>query len=128
MTDTKQSPTNLGLFLEGVYCLVVFQTSFNPNNSLLIILQISLLFRFTPALSVMKIGPGCYSAKYKLLLMFKLVVYTFKALHGSAPTYIHQLIRPKPQSNYNPTRPRKQQETGRSLQLPRPCGTPYQMS
>ena len=31
--------------------------------------------------------------------MFKLVVYT--ALHGSAPTYVHQLIRPKPQSNYN---------------------------
>ena len=36
----------------GVYCLVVFQTYFNPNNSLLIILQISLLFGFTPALSV----------------------------------------------------------------------------
>ena len=33
--------------------------------------------------------------------MFKLVVYTFKALHGNAPTYIHQLIRLKPQSNYN---------------------------
>ena len=33
--------------------------------------------------------------------MFKLVVYTFKALHGSAPSYIHQLIRLKPQSNYN---------------------------
>ena len=33
--------------------------------------------------------------------MFKLAVYTFKALHGSAPTYVHQLIRPKPQSNYN---------------------------
>ena len=29
----------------------MFQTSFNPNNSLLIILQISLLFRFTPALT-----------------------------------------------------------------------------
>ena len=29
----------------------MFQTSFNPNNSLLIILQISLLFRFTPALN-----------------------------------------------------------------------------
>ena len=29
-----------------------------------------------------------------------MVVYTFKALPGSAPTYIHQLIRPKPQSNY----------------------------
>ena len=33
--------------------------------------------------------------------MFKLVVYTFKALHGNAPTYIHQLIRLKPQSNCN---------------------------
>ena len=33
--------------------------------------------------------------------MFKLVVYTFKALHGSAPSYINQLIRLKPQSNYN---------------------------
>ena len=28
-------------------------------------------------------------------------LHTFKALHGSAPTYIHKLIRPKPQSNYN---------------------------
>ena len=28
--------------------------------------------------------------KYRIL--FKLVVYTFKALHCSAPTYIHQLI------------------------------------
>ena len=31
--------------------------------------------------------------------MFKLVVYTFKTLHGSALTYIHQLIRLKPKSN-----------------------------
>ena len=37
----------------------------------------------------------------KYRVMFKLVVYTFKALHGSAPTYIHQLIRLKLQSNYN---------------------------
>ena len=37
----------------------------------------------------------------KYRIMFKLVVYTFKALHGNAPTYIHQLIRLKPQSNYN---------------------------
>ena len=37
----------------------------------------------------------------KYRIMFKLVVYTFKALHGSAPTYIHQLITLKPQSNYN---------------------------
>ena len=35
----------------GVNCLVVFPTYFNPNNSLLIILQISLLFRYTPTLS-----------------------------------------------------------------------------
>ena len=37
----------------------------------------------------------------KYRIMFKLVVYTFKALHGNAPTYIHQLIRLKPRSNYN---------------------------
>ena len=37
----------------------------------------------------------------KYRMMFKLAVYTFKALHGIAPTYIHQLIRLKPQSNYN---------------------------
>ena len=37
----------------------------------------------------------------KYRIMFKLVVYTFKALHGRAPTYIHQLIRIKPRSNYN---------------------------
>ena len=37
----------------------------------------------------------------KYRIMFKLVVCTFKALHGSAPSYIHQLIRLKPQSNYN---------------------------
>ena len=33
--------------------------------------------------------------------MFKLVICTFKTLHGSAPTYIHQLIRLKPKSNCN---------------------------
>ena len=37
----------------------------------------------------------------KYRIMFKLVVYAFKTLHGSAPTCIHQLIRLKPQSNYN---------------------------
>ena len=37
----------------------------------------------------------------KYRMMFKLAVYTFKALHGIAPTYIHQLIRLKAQSNYN---------------------------
>ena len=41
--DTKQSPTNLGLSLGGVNCLVVFPTHLNPNNFLLILLQISLL-------------------------------------------------------------------------------------
>ena len=37
----------------------------------------------------------------KYRIMFKLVVNIFKALHGSAPSYSHQLIRLKPQSNYN---------------------------
>ena len=49
-TDTKQSPTNLGLSFEVVNCLVVFPTYFNPYNSLLIIRQISLQFMYTPAL------------------------------------------------------------------------------
>ena len=48
--DTKQSPTNLGLSFffggggGGINCLVVFPTHFNPNNFLLILLQIY----FTP--------------------------------------------------------------------------------
>ena len=37
----------------------------------------------------------------KYRIMFKLVICTFKTLHGSAPTYIHQLIRLKPKSNCN---------------------------
>ena len=55
--DTKQSPTSWGsLFFGGggrgvVNCLVVFPTHFNPNNSLSILLQISLLFMWTPALN-----------------------------------------------------------------------------
>ena len=55
--DTKQSPTNLGLslFLGGgggkVNCLEVFSTHFNLNNSLLKLLQISLIFRWNRALS-----------------------------------------------------------------------------
>ena len=48
--DTKQSPTNLGLSFGGVNCLVVFPTH-NPNSSLLTLLQISLLFMCTPALT-----------------------------------------------------------------------------
>ena len=51
--DTKQSPTNLGLSFGVVNCLVVFPTHFNPNNSLLILLQISLLFMCTIALKVL---------------------------------------------------------------------------
>ena len=49
-TDTKQSATNLGLSFGVVNCLVVFPTHFSPNNSLIILLQISLLFMCTPAL------------------------------------------------------------------------------
>ena len=48
--DTKQSPSNLGLSFGVINCLVVFPTHFNPNNFLLIILQILLLFTCTPAL------------------------------------------------------------------------------
>ena len=36
----------------------------------------------------------------KYRIMFKIVVFTFKAIHGSAPTYISQLIRLKPKSTY----------------------------
>ena len=50
--DTKQSPTNRGSLLASELCGIVFPTYFNPNNSLLILLQISLLFMFTPALRV----------------------------------------------------------------------------
>ena len=71
--------------------------------------------------------------KYRIML--KLVVYTFKALHGSAPIYIHQLdvshsriiTCDQVQNTYcsiDPTISRRQQETGRSLQPRRPCGTP----
>ena len=49
--DTKQSATNLGLSFGVVNCLVVFSTHFNPNKSPLILLQISHLFRYTPALT-----------------------------------------------------------------------------
>ena len=41
--DTKQSPTNLGLPFEGINCLVVFPTHFNPNKSLLILLHVWLV-------------------------------------------------------------------------------------
>ena len=50
--DTNQCPTNLGLSFGGLNCLVVFPTHFNPSTSLLILLQISLLFMCTPALSM----------------------------------------------------------------------------
>ena len=36
----------------------------------------------------------------KYRIVFKIVVFTFKAIHGSAPTYISQLIRLKPKSTY----------------------------
>ena len=49
--ETKQSPTNQGLSFVGVNCLVVFPIHFYRKNSLLILLQISLLLVFTPALS-----------------------------------------------------------------------------
>ena len=48
--NTKQPPTNLGL--SWVNRVIVFPAHFNPNNSLLILLQISLLFMCTPALTV----------------------------------------------------------------------------
>ena len=44
-------PNSLELSVAGVNCLVVFPTHLNPNNFLLILLQISHLFMFTPALS-----------------------------------------------------------------------------
>ena len=49
-TSLRIPLTNLGLSFGVVNCLVVFPTHFNRNNSLLIILQISLLFMYTPAL------------------------------------------------------------------------------
>ena len=52
-TPNGPLPTRGYLFFGGwgvgkVNCLVVFPTHFNPNNPLLILLQISLLFMFTP--------------------------------------------------------------------------------
>ena len=47
-------PHQPGALIGVVNCLVVFPTHFHPNNSLLIILQISLLFMYIPALT--KIG------------------------------------------------------------------------
>ena len=44
-------PYQPGALFGGVYCLVVFPIHFNPNNSLLILLQISLIFMCTPALN-----------------------------------------------------------------------------
>ena len=34
-------------------------------------------------------------------LVFKILLLTFKILHGTAPTYLNSLISPKPQSCYN---------------------------
>ena len=47
---TPNSPLPTWGSLLGVNCLVVFPTHFNPDNSLLKLLQISLLSMFTPAL------------------------------------------------------------------------------
>ena len=44
-------PYQLGALFWGVNCMVVIPTHFNPNNSLLILLQISLPLIFTPALN-----------------------------------------------------------------------------
>ena len=55
-----------------VNCLEVFPTHFNPNKSPLILLQISLLFRYTPALTV-HYSIFLYSAKAnEVLLQFLL--------------------------------------------------------
>ena len=51
LIDGYQPPTDLGLSFGVVNCLVVFPTHFNPNNSLLIILQISHPFTCTPRLN-----------------------------------------------------------------------------
>ena len=51
--NTKTVPYQPGSLFWGVNCLVVFPTHFNPDNFLLIVLlQISLLFRCTPAFNV----------------------------------------------------------------------------
>ena len=49
---TPNSPYQPGALLwgRGINCLVVFPTHFNPRNSLLILLQISLVFMCNPAL------------------------------------------------------------------------------
>ena len=48
--DTKAVPYQPGAPYWGINCLVVFPTHYNPDNSLLILLQISLLFICTLAL------------------------------------------------------------------------------
>ena len=50
--------SHLGLSFGVVNCLVMFPTHFNPNNSLLLILQISLLSTCTPALIVLNVKHG----------------------------------------------------------------------
>ena len=50
LTPNSPLPIQPELSFGVVNCLVVFSTHFNPNNSFLILLQISLLFMFTPAL------------------------------------------------------------------------------
>ena len=70
--DTKQSPTNLG-YSWGVNCLVVFPTPFNPNNSLLKLLQTSLLFMFTQCMpKAMKLWSFAHITGlwYKIIVLY----------------------------------------------------------
>ena len=49
LVDGHQTvPYQPGALFSEVNCLVVFPTHFNPNNSLLILLQISFLFMCNP--------------------------------------------------------------------------------
>ena len=69
--------TALGLLFGVVNCLVVFPTYFNPNNSLLTILQISLLFRSTPALTHVNILDELQTDDYYFLLLVFFFVFCF---------------------------------------------------
>ena len=72
-------------------------TNFSTSNWTPRLLQQSSARRF----KTLPQGSSPIPSVLTTFLLFKLVVYKFKVLHGGAPTYIHQLIRLKPQSNYN---------------------------
>ena len=72
-------------------------TNFSTSNWTPRLLQQSSVRRF----KTLPQGSSPMPSVLTTFLLFKLVVYKFKVLHGSAPTHIHQLIRLKPQSNYN---------------------------